>query len=192
MQPVSDNIRRALLAVLADVLIYARSWVSSPDGLAPEHCVELNRLFNLTHNVPGFIDGSYMLGFDEARFTGALLRFDQRNLTGFAKVYADARDSADVASVTHFKFMADFIASIVATDIELLDHQYHHAAFGSWCITVRRHRLDFRILFDGKDSAYQLDRTLPGNPPKFEKLWQGRGPRETVPVELVDALRGAG
>jgi hypothetical protein len=174
------------------VLIYARSWVSSPNGLAPEHCVELNRLFNLTHNVPAFIDGSYILGFDEAWFTAALLRFDQKNRTGFAQVYADARDSADVASVTHFKFMAGFIDSVAAADVELLDHRYHHAAFGSWWITVRRHQLDFRIVFDGKDSTYQLDRTLLGNPPKFETIWQGAGPRETVPVELVDALRRAG
>jgi hypothetical protein len=192
MQPVSDNIRRALLAVLADVLIYARSWVSSPNGLAPEHCSELNRLFNLTHNVPGFIDGSYTLGFDEAWFTAALLRFDQKNRTGFAQVYAGARDSADVASVTHFMFMASFIDSVTTADVELLDHHYHHAAFGSWLISVRRHRIDFRIVFDGKDSAYQLDRTLPGSPPKFETIWQGGGSRESVPVELVETLRGAG
>src|SRR5690242_4169163 len=102
MQPVSDAKRKGLLAVLADVLIYARSWAASPQGITPEQSAELNQLFNITHNIPGFIDGSYALGFDERWFTGALQRFDQKNRTTFATVFVAACAAPDVASVMHF------------------------------------------------------------------------------------------
>jgi hypothetical protein len=94
MQPVPDEIRRALLAVVGDVLIYARMCVSSPNGVSPDRTSRLNRLFNIVHNIPGFIDGSYSLGFDEAWFMSALGRFDQENGTGLATVYVRERDGA--------------------------------------------------------------------------------------------------
>jgi hypothetical protein len=192
MQPVPDNIRKGLLKVLADVLIYARSWAASPNGITPEQSSELNKLLNITHNIPAFIDGSYMLGFDEAWFTAALKRFDQTNRTSFAQVYATARASTDAPGVTHFKLMAAFVESLVPSHAQLREHHYHDDSFGSWWLLVRRHHVDFRIVFDGKDSAYELDRVLPGHPPGFETIWSGQGPREMVPQDLVDALRRAG
>jgi hypothetical protein len=103
-----------------------------------------------------------------------------------------ARDSSASTSVTHFKALSGLVESLSRVDAELVEHHYHDNSFGSWWVIVRRHRVDFRIVFDGKDSAYQLDRALPGNPPKFETIWQADGSRENVPHELVDALRHAG
>src|SRR5688572_30219504 len=94
MQPIPDEIRRALLAVVGDVLIYARACVSSQNGVSPDRTSRLNRLFNIVHNIPGFIDGSYSLGFDEAWFMSVLGRFDQENGTGLATVYVRERDGA--------------------------------------------------------------------------------------------------
>src|SRR4051812_49187627 len=108
MQPVSDNVRRSLLTVIEGVLVYARSRVASPKGLVPEQCAELNQLFDITHNIPAFIEGSHRLGFDESWFTGALRRFDQKNRTAFAEVYARARSTKDSADDTHFQTIASF------------------------------------------------------------------------------------
>lgn len=189
MQPVSDNVRAALLKVLRDVLIYARAWAASKTGITPEQASVLNQLFNLTHNVPGFIDGSYALGFDEAWFTAALRQFDEKNRTHFAATYVATRESADVSSGAHFRAIADFTDLLVPTHAQLLEHHYDDAAFGSWWISLRRRRVDFRVVFDGRDSVYRLERAVPANPSGLETVWEAPGGRHAVPQELIDALR---
>jgi hypothetical protein len=95
-QPLSAGQQKAVLAVLAAALVYMRAYMSTGalrTGLPPEQCGEFNKLLNIVHNIPGMVDGTYALGFDEAWFTQALRAFDQRNGTSFAKTYADQTGS---------------------------------------------------------------------------------------------------
>lgn len=103
MQSLSENQRRALHAVLKEVLVYARSWTNSVDVLSPERCSQLNKLFNLTHNVPSFIEGEHPFGFDEQWFTQALTDFDRANGTSFARTYSDELQQAPVLEVLSLK-----------------------------------------------------------------------------------------
>jgi hypothetical protein len=90
MDPLPEPQRHATLCVLTDVLIYLRSWTSGTDGVAPAKSAELNKLLNIVHNVPSFIDGTHMLGFDGQWFVKALGAFDARNGTQFATIYERA------------------------------------------------------------------------------------------------------
>jgi hypothetical protein len=194
-EQVPDAVRRALNRLLADVLIYARAAVSSLRGVTPERSVELNRLFNLVHNVPSFIDGTYPLGFDESWFRRALHEFDQRNGTDFAGVYQSERDAFSPKpspAAPHFLELLEVIARLPALPAEVLEEHYNAVAFGSWWVTLRYRGLPLRVSFDGKESCYRLDRASRGRPADFEPFWEQRTGSRSSPTDLINVIREAG
>jgi hypothetical protein len=60
--------------------------------------------------------------------------------------------------VEHFRLMVGLAKELQTLPAQIVKHAYHHDAFGSWCTTVRRRGLLFRIVFDGKERRVRLDR----------------------------------
>ncbi|MDM7920891.1 MAG: hypothetical protein QUS14_01215 [Pyrinomonadaceae bacterium] len=62
--------------------------------------------------------------------------------------------------VEHFRMMCKIAEGLRAKDIQLLSHEYHYQAFGSWLIEYMRVGERFRIVFDGKESQLRIDVNL--------------------------------
>src|SRR5262245_29740614 len=74
--------------------------------------------------------------------------------------------------VEHFRRMVGLAEDLRTLPAQVLEHSYHHEAFGSWELTVRRRGQTFRIVFDGKEREVRLERaTTTGN----TRRWGGVG-----------------
>lgn len=62
--------------------------------------------------------------------------------------------------VEHFRMASKIAEGLRAKDIQLLRHEYHYQAFGSWLIEYMRAGERFRIVFDGRDSQLRIDVNL--------------------------------
>jgi hypothetical protein len=69
---------------------------ASREGLPAERCAELNRLLNIVHNLPKFLEGTHSPGFDQNWFLEALQAFDEKNGTDLATRYTARLESASV------------------------------------------------------------------------------------------------
>jgi hypothetical protein len=60
----------------------------------------------------------------------------------------------------HFQLMAQLTADLATISVQVLAHGYDFNAFGSWWTTVRRGGDLFCVVFDGKERAVRLERSV--------------------------------
>ena len=99
-------------------------------------------------------------------------------------------DSQDYP-IQHFERMALLTSSLRSLPAELLHHQYSYETFGSWAIVLRIQGLRLRLSFDGRDSAYSIERSQSRNLPDLwgEARWLDLSRGDPFPIsEMVAAL----
>jgi hypothetical protein len=199
MNPLSDQQRKAVQAVLAQALVSVRSYVStaaSRGGLDAATCRELNKLLNIVHNVPSMVEETYALGFDEAWFIRALRSFDERNGTSFARTFADqagtSPDHQPGVQGRHLAEQADLAGALTAVPAEIVEHHYSETDFGSWWTLIRCRGQRFRLVFDGRDRAYRLEHDSNSEfGTTWNALWeQVNASEHAVRDAVVEVLRG--
>jgi len=95
--------------------------------------------------------------------------------------------------VRHFRRMAELAAGLKSIPAQLLDHEYSSQSFGSWWTTLRCHGVVFRIVYDGKEGVFLVQRS-PSRKRPYDwdpPTWQGvpQPGQEFSLADLVEAVR---
>ena len=67
--------------------------------------------------------------------------------------------------IRHFEEMARLATALRDLPAQVMDHEYSYEAFGSWSTIVRVKGVRLRVIFDGKEEEYSLQRSLSREPP---------------------------
>jgi hypothetical protein len=87
--------------------------------------------------------------------------------------------------------MAELAEALKALPAQICSHEYSYETFGSWCTVVRCKRALLRLVFDGHDREYRLDRSSPHKPDEWrETVWHlPVGSDPSLPIaEVVRAM----
>ena len=79
-------------------------------------------------------------------------------------------------AISHFDGMSRLGRALKELPAQILRHEYHGEAFGSWLLTFRYRGSVAELAFDGKDDLLQLRRSADRHPP------YGFGPWKDVSV----------
>ena len=94
--------------------------------------------------------------------------------------------------IRHFQQVARLAARLKELPAQVEEHSYNYASFGSWTTVVRCKGVRLRVVFDGRESDYTIQRSGARKPPDEwgETLWrQGVQPEVEFPEEaLVSAI----
>jgi hypothetical protein len=60
--------------------------------------------------------------------------------------------------VEHFKFMSELASSLIPIPIQIMEHHYHYESFGSWVFTCRYKGKEYRVVYDGKDGCFSMQK----------------------------------
>jgi hypothetical protein len=76
--------------------------------------------------------------------------------------------------IGHFESMARLATNLKAVPVQVLEHGYHYEAFGSWSLVVRCKGTPLRVVFDGREAEYRIERsTSRKNPYRWEQpVWR--------------------
>ena len=88
-----DAVRHALLALVQSVLLDVRAYTAMGlrgPGLSAEHCCQLYRLADMSHNIPAFVEGSHPFDFDEQWLLSELAAIDRDYDSQLEQFYRDA------------------------------------------------------------------------------------------------------
>ncbi|HKB16493.1 MAG TPA: hypothetical protein VKF62_10520 [Planctomycetota bacterium] len=95
--------------------------------------------------------------------------------------------------VEHFRRMVRLAEDLRTVPAQIMEHAYHHEAFGSWVTTVGRRGRLFRIVFDGKEREVRLERaTTTGDTRRWGEVGSSAatGPSDAQAIaEMVDRLK---
>jgi hypothetical protein len=98
--------------------------------------------------------------------------------------------------ISHFDQMGRLAVGLKAMPAQVLEHTYSYASFGSWAMIIRYRGQPFRVVFDGKESEYLLERsTSREHPYRWQRLsWKKHvAPAEDICVpEIVSAIDRGG
>ncbi len=67
--------------------------------------------------------------------------------------------------IAHFEGMSRLARAMKALPAQILEHEYHFEAFGSWCLTLRHHGSVSQIVYDGRDGLISIRRSSDRKPP---------------------------
>ncbi len=75
--------------------------------------------------------------------------------------------------IHHFQHMGQLSESLKELPAEVRDHRYSYETFGSWTMVVRYKGVRIRVAFDGRDSAYSVERSSSRKSPDQweERVW---------------------
>jgi hypothetical protein len=62
--------------------------------------------------------------------------------------------------IEHFQLMLDVSRVLKDFNAQLLEHEYHYHAFGSWWFVIESSGKKCRLLFDGRDFRLVLERDI--------------------------------
>ena len=88
-----EAVRHALLDLVASILVHVRVFTAGGcrgRGLSAEHCCQLYRLADMSHNIPAIVEGTYTFGFDEEWLLSELSAFDHDYGSQLAQEYREA------------------------------------------------------------------------------------------------------
>jgi hypothetical protein len=97
-------------------------------------------------------------------------------------------DSQDYP-IQHLESMTLLASELKNLPAQILQHQYSYESFGSWAIVLRAKGVRLRIAFDGKESAYSIERSHARKPPDSwsEPRWLEVPGGETFPLSALVA-----
>ena len=94
--------------------------------------------------------------------------------------------------IRHFEQMTRLAAALRELPAQIQEHSYSYESYGSWTALVKYKGVRMRIVFDGRDGHYSIQRSSSRKPPDSwgEPIWQlERGPVSDFPEsELVNAI----
>jgi len=96
--------------------------------------------------------------------------------------------------IRHFDEMSRFTTILKALPAQVLAHSYSYESFGSWTATIRYRGTPLRLLFDGRDNTYSLDRSASQKPPyAWAEIWRESGALVAGPCDeqIIAAIRNA-
>ena len=102
----------------------------------------------------------------------------------------DTVDSQDYP-IQHLEHMALLASSLKNLPAQILHHQYSYESFGSWALALRIKGVRLRLSFDGKESAYAIERSTARKLPDSwsERCWLNIATGEAFPLsELLAAV----
>lgn len=67
--------------------------------------------------------------------------------------------------IRHFEEMAALAAALKALPAQIQHHTYYYETAGSWATVLRYKGVRVRIVFDGRDSAYTVQKSRTRKPP---------------------------
>ena len=92
--------------------------------------------------------------------------------------------------------MVQLATGLKAMPAQVLEHTYSYESFGSWAMIIRYRGQPFRILFDGKEHEYLLERSTSREQPyRWQRLsWHKHvSPTDEISVpEIVSAIDRGG
>lgn len=129
-----------------------------------------------------------------SRRNGRSLRSLSRSpLNGSIVSQTGAMESQDYP-IRHFDQMGRFATALKALPAQVLDHSYSYESFGSWTVTIRYKGWPLRLVFDGRDQEFCLERSTGHKPPYVWSLvWRGSGATVMDPCDepIIRAIRDA-
>jgi hypothetical protein len=74
----------------------------------------------------------------------------------------------------HFQGIIELVKALNGLPAEIRSHSYDPEAFGSWFVTVRCNGVRLRVVFDGRDSVYTMQRSTSRKTPDnwHDTEWQ--------------------
>lgn len=92
----------------------------------------------------------------------------------------------------HFREMVELAEALRTLPADILSHEYAYEAFGSWFVVVRCNGVRMRLVFDGRDCIYRLERSASRKSPDEwqEAMWHRPSRSDaSLPLrEILDAL----
>ncbi len=67
--------------------------------------------------------------------------------------------------IAHFEGMSRLARAMKALPAQILEHQYHYEAFGSWFLTLRHHGRVSQLACNGRDGLISIRRSSDRKPP---------------------------
>jgi len=91
--------------------------------------------------------------------------------------------------IRHFEHMTLLASSLKSLSAQVIEHQYHYDSFGSWLIVLRTKGVRLRLSFDGKESAYSIERSDARKPPDtwVERRWLDLPSGDSFPLPSLVA-----
>ena len=82
-------------------------------------------------------------------------------------------DSQDYP-IRHFQQVAELARRLKTLPAQVEEHSYSYSSFGSWVTVVRCKGVRLRVVFDGRESDYSIQRSSTREPPDVwgETLWR--------------------
>jgi len=65
----------------------------------------------------------------------------------------------------HFREMEELAEALRALPAQICDHSYSYESFGSWATVIRCKGVRLRLVFEGRDHEYRLERSPSRKPP---------------------------
>jgi len=94
--------------------------------------------------------------------------------------------------IRYFEDMLALASAFKQLHAQIQEQSYHYEAFGSWFIVVRYKGIRFRVVFDGRDQEFLIERFTSKKSPddRTEALWRKQSdPSGRVPFsEISDTL----
>ncbi len=91
--------------------------------------------------------------------------------------------------IRHFEQMTQLSSLFRDLPAQVQDHQYSYESFGSWNVVVRYKGIRVRVMFDGKESSYSVERSDSREAPdQWRKPhWQHSSTSESLPLAAIIA-----
>ena len=92
--------------------------------------------------------------------------------------------------IEHFSLMKDLATELKAISAQILRHGYSYQGFGSWWMTIDYRNEVFRLVFDGRDDMYSLEKASEREEPHqwLEAVWQVPGTAHQLPIPAILAV----
>jgi hypothetical protein len=89
--------------------------------------------------------------------------------------------------IEHFSLMRDLAIELKAIRAQILRHAYSYQAFGSWWMTIDHKTEVFRLVFDGREDMYSLERAPEREEPHQwpAPMWQLAGTAHELPIPAI-------
>ena len=98
----------------------------------------------------------------------------------------------DSYSIQHFKQIIQFATKLKELPAQIEEHSYSNESFGSWVTIIRCKGIRMRLVFDGRDFNYSIQRSSSRKAPDVweDTCWQRtcKSSEEFPMLDIVEAI----
>src|SRR5262245_45924260 len=93
--------------------------------------------------------------------------------------------------IRHFQEMERLGTVLKSLPAQVLNHDYCYESFGSWSMTIRYKGCHLRLIFDGKEREYRLEKSATRKPPySWSSVWNRADLSQNAAASaIIEAIR---